>query len=1359
MTHTFPYDVFISYSQNDRVAAARLQAALEARELRVWRDERLLDDPDSSFIQKINEAHERSARVVVLWSRNSVVSSWVQAEAEKARVAEKIVPLALEPIGPLLPYIPAPFNVLPTIDVSAPALDLAPILRAVGAKQTEGRPKGVMSLVTADVDISKLPSTYAKKLYGRDREMAKLVAAWDNAQTRIFAFDAIGGAGKTALVYHFVQALKASGWRGARSVFAWSFYSQGSKEDRQTSADDFFKAAYRHFGGKGAVPPHDPHQKGVDLAHLVQKHRSLLILDGLEPLQYAAGSQGRSESSTQLGGIKDPGVKALLSLLSDDNPGLCLVTTRIRLAELAGAQGVTFEELDEIPLMDAIDLLRDLGVEPSLPPAKFKLPQPSDFAAITPPYMLPESYTSSEGDDRKAMPALVAKDFIEAVKELKGHALALTLVSRYLAEHRGGDIRAIHDLPDLAHLDTSSKERAPYRVMRAIEIALANRIAEMDAGEKPTDVAAGRQLALLFFLGFFDRPAERELLPVVFSEAAADFKPDPGDIELATTDLIALDRRLWEFDQELHGGNAPEWRRKEIERDKKPLADKCNKVIEARRRVLIRRLFAGMHAYLEDKSHITDALSQLATQSLVSRADEEEPWKRALIDSHPLVREYFGERLKELDRETFKAAHGRLYDHYRYAGLPAAFHDPVAYALLAIAAAFPDVAPLPGLLEHQISAFAKARQWPDGWKDVLTSTLLNAPWDKLQKAATLQSPPHWQEWQTALRLFLPEDGAGMTPLFACITHGCAAERERECWHEVYRPRILRGNEGYAYLRLGLVGEELAALANFFETPFVKASPRLSPSDQSIAMADAGRLLLALGRLQDASETERAFMRARVDENNWEESASQALRLSELLVTIGQLGGREGAIAVAEQAVALCERHGESSPGYLTTLADALHRAGELARAEALFLEAELLQKEDSPGLPPLFALSGYLYCDLLFARGRIGEAAYRAQRNMRERDDERRPLLNRALDMLTSARAALEAISPTVRAPEDCAILSKEALAALRQSNRVDHLCRGLLLHGEALWRCGDADAAYAAIREAEIIAQRGPMPPFLTDVHLLRASIQLGEGRLDRAGAYRNQARDLIEKHSYGAALPKLALLNAEIAVAERADCEVAIANAITAIRGKPYHDAETGITINGGWWGLLARLEVLLPSGHAELESLRTSCDTYNFERDAYLAAEDAKGWEEEDHALLDAAFRRELNGALRKVTLDDLHLYEQREAARSYLNHMRRQEDGEREDAWEEEDRALADRAFRRQLSAALLRVGYKPLNQMLLSAQRNAARHYLEQTRKGKASHASRTPQQRVRRIRRKRYRPRGHDSSPSYSSARYSVRHI
>ena len=198
------------------------------------------------------------------------------------------MPVALEPLAALLPLIPAPFNILPTLDISGAILDLEPLLHALGAEQAEGQPAGTLTLATVHAGISRLPDTYAQKLYGRDGELAELLQAWDGGRTRLFAFDAMAGAGKTALVYRFAQALKASGWRGARSVFAWSFHGQGTNGNRQTGAGDFFKAAFAHFSEGEKAPPRDPRRKGVELAHLVQARRALLILDGLEPLQYAA---------------------------------------------------------------------------------------------------------------------------------------------------------------------------------------------------------------------------------------------------------------------------------------------------------------------------------------------------------------------------------------------------------------------------------------------------------------------------------------------------------------------------------------------------------------------------------------------------------------------------------------------------------------------------------------------------------------------------------------------------------------------------------------------------------------------------------------------------------------------------------------------------------------------------------------------------------------------------------------------------------------------------------------------------------------------------------------------------------------
>ncbi len=230
----------------------------------------------------------------------------------------------------------------------------------------------------------------------------------------------------------------------------------------------------------------------------------------------------------------------------------------------------------------------------------------------------------------------------------------------------------------------------------------------------------------------------------------------------------------------------------------------------------------------------------------------------------------------------------------------------------------------------------------------------------------------------------------------------------------------------------------------------------------------------------------------------------------------------------------------------------------------------------------------------------------------------------------------------------------------------------GLLAHAEALWRCGDAKAADDPLREAETIAARGPMPLFMAQAHLLRARIALSQNNLAAAKAKRDAALELIQRHGYGRAAPEAAVLNAEIACAENAaNRDAAIAAAVTAIRGEPYHDERTGITIDGGWWGLLPRLELLLSAGDPRLADLRAARDAYNAERDAYLRstlAKDVEGYHPANDPIA------------------------------AYLG----------VDVWEEEDRALADPDFRRELSEALVRAGYKPLDETPIAEQRNDAR---------------------------------------------------
>ena len=87
--------VFISYSHEDREVARRYASALEAAGLTVWWDDHLRSG--EAFDEKIEAALRAASAVVVLWSKASVASRWVRAEATLADRNKTLVPVMIEP--------------------------------------------------------------------------------------------------------------------------------------------------------------------------------------------------------------------------------------------------------------------------------------------------------------------------------------------------------------------------------------------------------------------------------------------------------------------------------------------------------------------------------------------------------------------------------------------------------------------------------------------------------------------------------------------------------------------------------------------------------------------------------------------------------------------------------------------------------------------------------------------------------------------------------------------------------------------------------------------------------------------------------------------------------------------------------------------------------------------------------------------------------------------------------------------------------------------------------------------------------------------------------------------------------------
>jgi Tol biopolymer transport system component len=87
-------DVFLSYSREDQPVARRYAEELEREGFSVWWDQAL--NPGEAFDQVTEEALAAAHAVIVLWSKHSVSSRWVRAEATQANAAGRLLPVMIE---------------------------------------------------------------------------------------------------------------------------------------------------------------------------------------------------------------------------------------------------------------------------------------------------------------------------------------------------------------------------------------------------------------------------------------------------------------------------------------------------------------------------------------------------------------------------------------------------------------------------------------------------------------------------------------------------------------------------------------------------------------------------------------------------------------------------------------------------------------------------------------------------------------------------------------------------------------------------------------------------------------------------------------------------------------------------------------------------------------------------------------------------------------------------------------------------------------------------------------------------------------------------------------------------------------
>ena len=194
-----------------------------------------------------------------------------------------------------------------------------------------------------------------------------------------------------------------------------------------------------------------------------------MVLDGLEPLQNPPGPQE--------GRLREPSLQALLRELAAFNPGLCVITTRLPVTDIADHEDSSAlrRDLEHLSREAGAQLLRALGVKGQ------------------------ETELRSASD------------------EFNGHCLALTLLGSYLTDAYDGDIRCREEVSNRLVQDVRQGAHA-QKVMASYQSWF---------GEGP-------ELSVLRLLGLFDRPADEKALGVLLkspaipglTESLTDLRPD-----------------------------------------------------------------------------------------------------------------------------------------------------------------------------------------------------------------------------------------------------------------------------------------------------------------------------------------------------------------------------------------------------------------------------------------------------------------------------------------------------------------------------------------------------------------------------------------------------------------------------------------------------------------------------------------------------------------------------------------------------------------------------------------------------------------------------------------------------------------
>jgi tetratricopeptide (TPR) repeat protein len=167
--------------------------------------------------------------------------------------------------------------------------------------------------------LGDLPRPGTSIFVGREAELAMLDDAWKDDACHVLVITGGWGGGKSTLVHQWLKQMDTESYRGAEWVVGWSFRGQGLSD--HAGGDNFFPKVLTYFDDPN---PDSGLEEGqaIRLTKVVRGHRTLVILDGLEPLQ------NPPSPDEEWGRITNAAVRALILNLTSQMNGLCVITSR-----------------------------------------------------------------------------------------------------------------------------------------------------------------------------------------------------------------------------------------------------------------------------------------------------------------------------------------------------------------------------------------------------------------------------------------------------------------------------------------------------------------------------------------------------------------------------------------------------------------------------------------------------------------------------------------------------------------------------------------------------------------------------------------------------------------------------------------------------------------------------------------------------------------------------------------------------------------------------------------------------------------------------------------------------------------------